>query len=210
MRLVVIGGGGAGREMLDVIDAVNASAPGSFEVLGVLDDGEPDVAKLSAYGVEHLGPVAHLADLPPDVGYVIGIGSPAARERIDALGGDRDCPVLVHPAAVLAREVELGPGTMVAAGAVFMNHVTTGRHVHVSVGCSIGHDVALEDYVEVSPTAALSGFVHAARGAFLGTGAKVNPGLTVGASAVVGTGAAVVRDVAPGMTVVGIPARPRA
>ncbi len=88
--------------------------------------------------------------------------------------------MLVHPTAVLAREVFLGPGTMVAAHATFMNHVVTGRHVHVSVGCSIGHDVRLDDYVEVSPTTALSGYVTAGRAAFFGTGAKVNPGLTVG------------------------------
>jgi sugar O-acyltransferase (sialic acid O-acetyltransferase NeuD family) len=207
VRVVVIGGGGAGREMLDVIEAVNASGAEPLEVLGVLDDGSPDSSKLAAYGPEHLGPVESLASMPQDVGYLIGIGSPRARAQIDAAHRGRPCPVVVHPSAVVARGVELGPGTLVAAHAVFMSHVSTGRHVHVSVGCSIGHDAVLEDYVEVSPTTALSGFVIARRQAFFGTGAKVNPGLTVGQEAVVGTGAAVIRDVAPRDTVVGVPAR---
>ena len=206
-RIVVIGGGGAAREMLDVIDAINSVGDRHIEVLGVLDDGQPDEEKLAAYGTELLGSVEDLAGLPSDVGYAIGIGAPGVRSAVDTRAGGRSCPVLVHPTAVLGRRVELGPGTLVAAGAVFMNHVVTGRHVHVSVNCSIGHDVRLGDYVEVSPLVALSGFVTASEGAFFGTGAKVNPGLRVGARATLGAGAVAVRDVAPDVTAVGVPAR---
>lgn len=50
-------------------------------------------------------------------------------------------------------------------------------------------------------------------GAYIGTGAVIKQGtpdrpLRIGAGAVVGMGAVVTRDVAPGMTVVGNPARP--
>ena len=44
-------------------------------------------------------------------------------------------------------------------------------------------------------------------GAFLGAGAIVLPGVTVGRDAIVGAGAVVTRDVPPGETVVGVPAR---
>ena len=44
-------------------------------------------------------------------------------------------------------------------------------------------------------------------GAFLGVGCSVLPGVTIGAWAVVGAGAAVIRDVADGMIVKGVPAR---
>jgi UDP-2-acetamido-3-amino-2,3-dideoxy-glucuronate N-acetyltransferase len=45
------------------------------------------------------------------------------------------------------------------------------------------------------------------RGASLGSGAVIMCGVTVGEGAVVGAGAVVTRDVAPGSTVVGVPAR---
>jgi acetyltransferase-like isoleucine patch superfamily enzyme len=45
------------------------------------------------------------------------------------------------------------------------------------------------------------------RGASLGSGAVVLGGLTIGAGALVGAGAVVTRDVAPGETVAGSPAR---
>ena len=47
------------------------------------------------------------------------------------------------------------------------------------------------------------------RRATLGSGAVVIGGVCVGAGALVGAGAVVTRDVAPGDTVVGVPARPR-
>lgn len=45
------------------------------------------------------------------------------------------------------------------------------------------------------------------RGASLGTGVIVLCGVTIGAGAMVGAGAVVTRDVAPGETVAGVPAR---
>ena len=47
------------------------------------------------------------------------------------------------------------------------------------------------------------------RGATLGSGAVVMGGVRIGARALVGAGAAVTRDVPPGETVVGVPARAR-
>jgi acetyltransferase-like isoleucine patch superfamily enzyme len=47
------------------------------------------------------------------------------------------------------------------------------------------------------------------KGAAIGSGAVVLPGLTIGARATIGAGAVVVRDVPEGATVVGVPARDR-
>ena len=47
-------------------------------------------------------------------------------------------------------------------------------------------------------------------GASIGSGAVVAGGVRIGAGSLVGAGAVVTRDVAPGTTVVGVPAAPRA
>jgi maltose O-acetyltransferase len=51
--------------------------------------------------------------------------------------------------------------------------------------------------------------VRIGRDVWIGGGAIILPGVTVGDEAVIGAGSVVTRDVAPGVTVVGNPARPR-
>lgn len=213
MRLVIIGAGGFGREVLDVIDAINfewsTTGETKYDVLGFLDDGIPDSRLLAPYGVHHLGPVAMLDDMPIDVGYVIGIGSPQVRRKLDEQHAGRECPVLVHPSATMGRAVELGPGSVVCAGVRLTNNIRVGRHVHLNLNSTVGHDARLGDYVTVSPLVAISGYVTLEDEVMVGTGVTLNPGLSVGAGAVIGSGAAALRDVGPGVTAVGVPAKPR-
>lgn len=212
-RLVIIGAGGFGREVLDVIEAINLSYAVTgglaYDVLGFLDDGEPG-ATLEPYGVPHLGPVEFLDTMDPDVGYVIGIGSPQVRRKIDErFRQRRESPVLLHPSATYARAVTFGPGTVVCAGVRLTNNIKLGRHVHLNLNSTVGHDARLGRYVTVSPLVAISGNVTLDDEVMIGTGVTLNPGVYVGAGATVGSGAAVLRDVEPGVTAVGVPARPR-
>jgi len=54
----------------------------------------------------------------------------------------------------------------------------------------------------------LVGQICIGKGAYIGAAAIILPGVTVGDGAVVGAGAVVTRDVLPGTTVAGVPARP--
>lgn len=204
-----------GRCVLDVIDAANRAGARSqsppFEVVGIVDDGSPDTDKLRAHGVEHLGPISILHDLPADVGYLIGIAAPGVRRAIDRdfRAAGRPSPVLVHPNAHIGRAVEIGPGAIVCSHVSIESHARVGRHVHLNQNSTVGHDSTLGDHCTISPLVALSGNVTMEVEVFVGTGASIRQGLTLGTGSVVGMGAAVVRDVGAGRTVVGVPASAR-
>lgn len=205
---MIIGGGGHGREVLDVVEALNATGRGAWNVLGFLDDGHPDLDLLERRGARHLGPTDRLADLAAP--YVIAIGDGGVRRRIDERfrRAGLESPTLVHPSATLGREVRLGPGTVVAAGARLTTNVTVGRHVHVNVNATVSHDVVLGDYVTVSPGVNVSGAVVVGDEVLLGTGAVLNQGLRIGSRTTVGSGAVVTRSLPADVTAVGVPARP--
>jgi sugar O-acyltransferase (sialic acid O-acetyltransferase NeuD family) len=142
---------------------------------------------------------------------VIAVANPDARRRIDAFADalDRRAPVLVHPSATLGSLVTLGPATVVCAHASLTTNISAGRHGPIDLNVTIGHDVVLDDYVTVMPGSNVSGDVHIEGGVTLGTNSSVIQGCRVGAGATVGAGEAVIRDIEPGFTAVGVPARPR-
>ena len=210
-RLVVIGAGGFGREVLELIEDINDQTRNAYEVVGVLDDGSPDTELLARLGVRHLGPTSTLADLDPDVGYVIGIGGCAARRAIaeQCRAWGREPFTLVHPTAVIGRRsVEIGEGSIVCANSTITTNIRLGAHAQVNPNVSIGHDSVIGDHVTLTPQVAVAGNVTIHDDVFVGTGARIKPGVTIGRGVLVGAGAVVVNDVEPGLTVAGVPARP--
>jgi sugar O-acyltransferase (sialic acid O-acetyltransferase NeuD family) len=204
--LVIVGAGGFGREVLDIVEAI--VAPNAYRFIGFVDDGEVHTELLARRGATCLGKTEALIGL--GAVYVIGIGSGSARQRIDEMMTGAGCQParLVHPAATLGSEVRLGEGVILAAGSRATTNISLGRHVQLHVNSTVGHDSQLSDYVSVYPGATISGNVMLGQGVTIGTGANVLPGLTVGAGAYVGAGAVVTRDVEPFTTVAGVPARP--
>ena len=95
------------------------------------------------------------------------------------------------------REASLGPGVHLVHGWNIKIHpdVVVGAHV------GIMHDVTLGTNMD-RPGLPVIGV-----GAFIGAGARVLGGVTVGAHARVGANSLVITDVPPGATAVGVPAR---
>jgi sugar O-acyltransferase (sialic acid O-acetyltransferase NeuD family) len=202
MTIVIIGAAGHGREVLDVVEA------SGLPFAGFVDDGSPDLEPLARREARVLGGLEALVGLSATV--LLGLGDSRVRQAVgESVTGVRWATAIVHPLASTGRDVELGEGTVLTAGARLTTHIAVGRHGYVGPNATIGHDAVLGDYVTVLPGATVSGNVVLEPGASIGTGANVRQGIRVGAGAIVGAGAVVVGDVAPGTTVVGVPARPR-
>lgn len=214
MRLIVVGAGGFAREALDVVDAIERSAPGSVEVVGVVDDAPStqSVDILSRRGIAVIGTVKDFVEgrlIRAFDTYVIAIGDPRTRLAIDAdvPEGLRPSPALIHPQAIIGTDTICDAGVILCAGAVVSANVVLGAHTHVNPHATIGHDAVLGRAVSVNPAAVVSGGVVVGDGAFLGAASVVLQGLEVGNGAIVGASACVTHDVEPGRTVVGVPAR---
>lgn len=207
--IIVVGGGGFGRETLDVIEGINA-AQLTWDVLGVVDDGPSELTlqRLAARGVDHLGPIDALAPHAP-CAIAIGVGAPAVRRSIAErlAGAGHHAPTLVHPDATVGSASRLGQGVIVCSGARISTNVEIGSHVHVNPGAIIGHDSEIGAFASLNPGSVVSGDVRIGQDVLVGAGAVVLQGRRVGDGAVIGAAACVTRDVESRTTVVGVPAR---
>lgn len=204
--VVIIGAGGHGREVLASLDAlIGNDARVTF--VGFLDDHEPEADLLARMDAEWLGPVSSIAALPSGTQYLIGIGAGATRRAIDAAVSTVGLQpfTLVHPTAVVGRDVRLEPGAIIFPLATVTTNISVGRHAHVGRGVALGHDCVLDPYVSIYPNASVSGNVHLGEAATVGTGASIRQGVTIAAESTVGMGAVVVGDVSG--VVAGVPAR---
>jgi sugar O-acyltransferase (sialic acid O-acetyltransferase NeuD family) len=204
--LVIVGAGGHGREVLDTVEAINAQRF-RFKVLGFLDEGPFDESLLQRRGTMVLGDVTKLEEL--EASYLIAIGSPEARRRIDDYASSlgRQAASAVHPAATVGSDAYIGPGAVLSAGSRVTTNVRTGRHVHLNVNATVSHDCTLGDYVTLNPGANIAGNVEVEAATTLGIGAAVIQGLRIGGSTLVGAGAVVIDDLPSHVTAVGVPAR---
>jgi acetyltransferase-like isoleucine patch superfamily enzyme len=122
---------------------------------------------------------------------------------------------LVLSGATVGRDCNLNAHTLVEGGAVIGDRVTLKSGVYVWDG------VTLEDDVFCGPNATFTNDRRprsrvrpderpntlVRRGASIGAGAVILPGVTIGEGAMIGAGAVVTRDVPDGETWVGNPAR---
>lgn len=205
--LIIFGAGGSGRDLLEIVRALQRTGA-DLDFLGFIDDTEPDAARLARVGTRWLGDSTALGDLPRGTAYVIGIGDGRTRQAVAPrlIAAQLTPLTLVHPAATIGDDVQLGAGTIVAAGVRITTNVRVGAQVHLYANVTVGHDAVLGDYASVYPLAAISGDVTLGPAATVGSTACVNQGLTVGENAYVASGAAVIRNVGAAVLVAGVPA----
>ena len=219
-RLVIIGAGGFGREVHDVVEAVNAAAasvgraePWAF--LGFIDDGQPDDELLSRRGTMRLGDMTALRAVAAEgtnaaepLHYVVAIADPQVRRALsqEADQAGLEPAILVHPTATFGADTHLGPGTVVCSHVSLTTNVQVGRHCHINLNVTVGHDSGLADFATVHPSASLGGGVELGEDVTIGSGATVLPRTEIGHGTYVGAGAVVLSDLPPGVVAVGVPA----
>ena len=130
--------------------------------------------------------------------------------------------VFVADGAIIREDTIIGARTIIGAGVIVENQCRIGAAVKVETRAYIVCGTVIEDRCFIGPLVGMANdrFLgrteerfkqmrgpHIRRGARVGLGARLLPGITIGEEAVVGAGAVVTTDVPSCQTVMGVPAR---
>jgi acetyltransferase-like isoleucine patch superfamily enzyme len=122
---------------------------------------------------------------------------------------------------VVLPDANIGADVNICSHCFIENDVVIGDRVTIKNGVQLWDGLRIEDDVFIGPNVTFTNDRYPRsrnrevdllrtvvnKGASIGAGAVICPGITIGAGAMVGAGSVVVRDVAAGATVLGNPAR---
>lgn len=197
----LIGAGGFAREVYHQIKDNDPSALIYFFV----DDEFIDSI--------HQKPLSELINGFSQIDYqvLICIADPNIRESIfKKLPPNTNYGTFVHKSVQILDKntVTIGAGSIICAGTIITTNVKIGRHVHINLSNTIGHDTVIHQFVTTAPQVAISGNVDIDDNVYIGTNAAIREKVKIRSNNVVGMGAAVIKTINTALaTFVGVPAK---
>lgn len=201
-KVIIIGAGGHAKVIADIILKNND------ELIGFLDDnigiGKKVIEKYSVIG--KLNDCIQLYNSDNSIKFIIGIGDNKIREKISK---KYNLPyyTAMHPTSTIGLGVKIKEGTAIMANTTINVNASIGKHCIINTGAIIEHDNEIEDFVHVSPNAAIAGTVKIGKRTHVGIGACIKNNISVCEDAIIGAGAVVVNNIEVKGTYMGIPAK---
>lgn len=138
---------------------------------------------------------------------IFAIGNNKIRKKLSDIVYKANWVTIIHPSAIISRDVEIGEGTIIMAGVVIQAGTKVGKHCIINTSSCLDHDCKIGNFVHVAPNCGLAGSVSVEDGTFIGIGTSIIPNKNIGKWSTVGAGSVVINDLPDFCTAVGLPAR---
>lgn len=206
-NILVFGASGHAKVIIDILEQ-----QGLYRIVGLIDRFKRSGTALMGYQVlaseECIGLL--IAKHGVNAG-IVAIGDNWDRQqvvqRIASIVPDFSFVNAIHPSARIARDVKLGKGIAVMAGASINPGSQIGDFCFVNTNASVDHDNILEPFSCIQPNAATGGNVRIGAYSAVSIGANVIQGISIGEHTIVGAGSTVLHNIPDRVVAYGTPCR---
>lgn len=194
MKKAIIGAGGFGREVYWSLNPIERSETVFFVEDVYWDTTNKLIHPLSLFESDKYEVVVAIAD------------STNRQRIVNSLPKNTKYFTHIHPSAQIhGEDVVIGEGSIVCAGSIITTNVTIGKHSHINLITTIGHDCIIGDYFTTAPGVQISGNVNIGQRVYFGTRSSVKQKINICDDVIFGMNSGIVKHVTEPGVYVGTP-----
>jgi len=196
MKKGIIGAGGFGREIYWSLNPTERNNTVFFVNDEYWDGSDEKILPLSLFETDKYEVIVAIAD-------------PKHRQRIvDNLPKKTKFFTHIHPTAQIhGEDVIIGEGSIICAGTIITTNVKIGKHAHINLITTIGHDCVIGKYFTTAPGVQISGNETIGDRVYFGTRSCIKEKLKVCDDVIIGMNSGVVKTITEPGTYIGTPAK---
>lgn len=194
MKIGIIGNGGFGKEVYCSLPDIKKKNTIFFVDDEYYDGLQPNVLPISEMDVSLYK-------------IIIAIADPSHRNRIvRSLPKNTQYYTYIDKNAhIMDSSVQIGEGSIICAGVILTRNIKIGKHSHLNLLSTIGHDTIVGDYFTTAPGAKISGNCKIGNRVYFGTNSSAREKLEICDDVIIGLNSGVVKSIYESGTYVGLP-----
>ena len=185
---------------------------GKYQIVGLLDSFRKIGEETLGYKI-----IGKEDDLPellsknPNCKLFIAIGDNWIRkkvmDKIVEIIPNIDFATTIHPSAQIGKNVLIGYGTAIMAGAIINSATKIGKFTIINTKASIDHDSTMLDFSSLAPNVTTGGCVSIGEYSAVSIGATIKHGISIGKHTVIGAGTLLMNSCGDNLIMYGVPAK---
>jgi sugar O-acyltransferase (sialic acid O-acetyltransferase NeuD family) len=184
MEKAIIGYGGFAKEVQSSIEKTDGTKIDVFFVDDEYYIGQNKTFPLSLFN-------------PKKYEVIIAIGDPYVRDLIvNKLPKETKFFTHINSSAqILSNDVEIGEGSIICAGSILTTNIKIGKHSHLNLQTTIGHDCIIGDFFTTAPGVKISGNSNIGNKVYFGTNSCCKEKIQICNNVTIGLNCGVVKNI---------------